>query len=147
MLFFLFGADTFRKDQKLKQMTERFIREVDPSKMNLVILAPEGIDEGALRGALLAAPFLARKRMVVLKNFLTQKRRKSLHETLKDVFPSLGDDRIVVISEDEEKPKTWASNMDHISFCFNCKLNGILKIFRTEMFLPYSNGYIFADLV
>ncbi len=109
MLFFLFGGDTFRKDHKLKQMTERFIREVDPSKMNLVVLAPEGIDEGALRSALLAAPFLARKRMIVLKNFLTQKRRKTLHETIKGVLPSLGDDRIVVVSEDEEKPKTWAS--------------------------------------
>ena len=110
MVFFLFGADTWHKNLKLKQLTGRFVKEVDPSKMNLSVYSAGSIDEATLRSALRAAPFLARKRMVVMKNFLTQSKRKGFAETLNELLPSLVDEeRMVIISEDEEKPKKWGN--------------------------------------
>lgn len=109
MLFFLFGSDTWHKNLKLKQLTGRFIKEVDPSKMNLAVYASGSIDEAALRSALRAAPFLARKRMTVFKNFLTQSKRKGFAETISELLPGLGDERMVIISEDEERPKKWVN--------------------------------------
>lgn len=109
MLLFLYGADIWRKNLKLKQLTSRFIKEVDNARMNLVIRDPVNTDETALRSVLRAAPFLARKRMVVLKNFLTQAKRKAFSETFNELLPGLGDEQIVIISEDEAKPKTWSN--------------------------------------
>ncbi len=110
MIFFLYGADSWHKNLKLKQLTGRFVKEVDPSKMNLSVYAAGSIDEAALRSALRASPFLARKRMVVLKNFLTQSKRKGFAETLNELLPSLGgEERMVIISEDDEKPKKWTN--------------------------------------
>lgn len=105
MLFFLYGADIYRKNRKLKQMVEEFVKKRDPVRLNVITLEAGGTDEEALRQALRAAPFLASKRMVILKNFLTGARRKGLHEILEETLPSLGEERIAVISEDEEKPK------------------------------------------
>ena len=109
MLIFLYGADIWRKNHKLKQLTDRFIKEVDPSRINLVGCDPGNTDEAALRSVLRAAPFLARKRMIVLKNFLTQSKRKAFSETLIELLPFLGDAQMVIISEDEGKPKTWSN--------------------------------------
>lgn len=105
MIFFLYGPDIYRKTKKLQQITEEFMRKRDPSRLNVATLGAGNTDEEGLRQALRASPFLATKRMVVLKNFLTGAGRKDLHETLEKVLPSLGDERIAVISEDEAKPK------------------------------------------
>ena len=38
MIIFLFGADTFRSRQKLKEIKDKFLREVDSSGMNMQTL-------------------------------------------------------------------------------------------------------------
>lgn len=118
MIFFLYGEDTWRKAQKIKQITERFVKEVDPSRLNVQVLEGASLDEEALRGALRAAPFLARKRLVVLKNLLSEGRRKGplevfqsslevFQSSLRDATSLSDGTTILVVSEDEGKPKKW----------------------------------------
>ncbi|MDO8521313.1 MAG: DNA polymerase III subunit delta [bacterium] len=107
MILFLFGEDNWRKKQKIAQISEKFIKEVDPSKMNLAVIDVAEAQEESLRNALKAAPFLARKRMVVLKNCLTGATRKAIPEIVAEVLPHISETTILVVSEDSEKPKKW----------------------------------------
>ncbi len=106
MLFFFYGEDQWRKTQKIKALTDKFLREVDSSRMNFQVLEVNGLEEGTLEQAVHASPFLARKRLLVLKNIVTQG-RKALSEVLEKALPSLAKELVLVISEDAAKPKTW----------------------------------------
>ncbi len=90
MHIFIYGKDTFRSHKYLSEMISRFIKERDPQELNTAVL--DCLD-GKLdfMGQLLAAPFLAEKRMVVLKNLLVCKNDDLQTEVIKrikeDSFP------------------------------------------------------------
>lgn len=106
MILFFYGEDSWRRNQKIEQLIARFVKEVDPSRLNVLALNQEDAQEETLRSQLTAAPFLARKRVVVLKNFLTGKRKWPV-EILRAVLEKAPEHATFVISEDESKPKKW----------------------------------------
>ncbi|TSC76534.1 MAG: DNA polymerase III subunit delta [Parcubacteria group bacterium Gr01-1014_31] len=69
MVIFLHGADTFRSRGKLRQIKERFRREVDKTGYNTAALDGKRLKVEDLEQALLAAPFLAPKRLVMVEEF------------------------------------------------------------------------------
>lgn len=109
MLFFLYGPDTWTKKQKVNKIIDRFVREIDPSRMNVVVIGPEDADEENLRVKLTAPPFLARKRLIVLKNLITSVRRKAIQEIILEAIISVKDTTAIVVSEDDSKPKKWSN--------------------------------------
>lgn len=106
MVLFFYGEDVWRKQQKVDQLIARFIKEVDPSRMNALTLSQEDAQEETLRSQLTAAPFLGRKRLIIIKNFLTGKRKWPV-EILCAVLEKASEHTTFVISEDESKPKKW----------------------------------------
>ena len=60
MVIYIYGEDTFRSRNYLKQQVERFKKERDPQGMNVVVL--DGQKDGErIWGEILATPFLAEK--------------------------------------------------------------------------------------
>mgnify|MGYP001586958875 CR=1 FL=1 len=72
MFIFLHGEDTFRSKEKLKELIKKFQKEIDPSNLNIFFLEGEKIDINKLEQAILSQGFLAKKRMVVIKNLFSQ---------------------------------------------------------------------------
>jgi DNA polymerase-3 subunit delta len=74
MILFLYGKDTFRSRQRMKQLIEKFKNDRDPAGYNTVRIdaAAERHPERVL-GEILAMPFLAEKRMVVVESLLSSK--------------------------------------------------------------------------
>jgi len=76
MLIFLYGKDTYRSKQQLKKMVDKFKIDRDPQGYNVVELDCEKEDSGKIMSEVLATPFLADKRMTVLKNLLSASQHK-----------------------------------------------------------------------
>ncbi|MCX6780880.1 MAG: DNA polymerase III subunit delta [Candidatus Magasanikbacteria bacterium] len=70
MILYLYGADTKRSREHLDKLIEKFYRERDPQKLNVVRVVVGGDEEMDIRSQLLTAPFLAPKRMVVIERML-----------------------------------------------------------------------------
>jgi DNA polymerase-3 subunit delta len=68
MILFLYGEDTYRSRRKLDEIRAKFSREIDPSGMNLNVIDGETASAADFRTAATSLPFLAKKRLVVLKN-------------------------------------------------------------------------------
>lgn len=70
MIIYLYGQDTKRSREHLAKMVEKFYRERDPQKMNVVRVCVG--DEGApdVQNELMTTPFLAEKRLVIVERFL-----------------------------------------------------------------------------
>lgn len=115
MIIFLYGEDTFRSRKKLKELKEKFLREVDKSGHGLAVLdgssaaTMERISEAADPSSL-----FSKKRMLVIENFFSNKGQDIFSQAL-DYFKSRPgakddkDDNIVVfwdgISKKEKMPK------------------------------------------
>lgn len=110
MIIYLSGPDTYRSSHTLSDMKEKFARERDPQGMNLVEISVGDTAEGTIIEQLHAAPFLAEKRMVVLKHLLADG-SKELHALMLDHVQegTLPSDIIVVVWDGEVKPRAKAS--------------------------------------
>ncbi|MEK7212033.1 MAG: DNA polymerase III subunit delta [Patescibacteria group bacterium] len=100
MILFLYGDDSYRLRKKLKEITDKFTRDHDKSGLNLTRFDGAKLDPAAFQQSIGAAPFMAKRRMVVLENFLSGNKKKNSVETQN--FASLqntSDDVILVIAE------------------------------------------------
>jgi len=92
-------------------MVEKFKTERDPQGLNVVILDCTKEEPGKIMEQVLASPFLAEKRMLVLENFLSATKKGDLQEEiLKRIeAKNLPAANIYVFWEGEGKPKTNVS--------------------------------------
>ncbi len=99
MIFFLYGEDTYRSREKLKQIEEKF-KKTDKSRVNLIKIDGERNQWKNIEKELLSPPFLHDKKLIVVENFLKKKGQK-----IEEALSFLKEDKIsagtvVVFRED-----------------------------------------------
>jgi len=110
MIIFLYGEDTFRSRQKLKELKDKFIREVDPTGNGIVSLAGESLMIEGLSEAIGARSLFARKRMIVVENIFSNKSEKILEKVF-DYFKKTAkskdkaDDNIIIFWDETSGAK------------------------------------------
>ncbi|MFC1598606.1 DNA polymerase III subunit delta [Patescibacteria group bacterium] len=114
MIIFLYGEDTYRSSQKLQQIISKFKAEVDETGMNLSILDGVTLKFEQFNQHVKATPFLSRKRMVVIKNLISQNKSKEIQKEivnlLSEEFTKPNQDNIIVFWEAVNKPKDIRKN-------------------------------------
>lgn len=113
MIIFLFGPDTYRSREKLKELKQKFLKEIDPSGINLTTIREEDVSLERIKQAVGAQSFFAKKRMVVIENACFQNKRLS-QEISDYVYSKAFPKDVVVVFFQDEKEKTgrisgWAS--------------------------------------
>jgi DNA polymerase III delta subunit len=98
MILFLYGADTYRSKRKLDDIRAKFLREIDPSGLNHGEIDGAKAEIGEMRAAISAAPFLAKKRLVILKDAVATCKKKEA-EALAEALGAVPADTILVIHE------------------------------------------------
>lgn len=73
MIFFLYGADTYRSRRKLEEIKQKYLREIDPAGLNVVRLDGEKAQLKELSEALSGASLLAKKQLVIIEDLLANK--------------------------------------------------------------------------
>lgn len=86
MVIFLHGPDTFRSRQKLRQIKERFRREVDTSGYNTATLDGRTLKVEHFERDLISAPFLAPKRLVVVEELFSGKLAATLEKPILELL-------------------------------------------------------------
>jgi DNA polymerase-3 subunit delta len=82
MIFFFYGDDTYRAYQKIKQIRDKFRREVDPSGFNTVLLDGTELTLEKFNEAVSQAGFLANKRLIIIKNVFDNKTLNKIREEI-----------------------------------------------------------------
>lgn len=108
MFIYLHGPDTFRSRQQLKKMIAKFKTDRDPQGLNVVVLDIEKEETGNVLQQILAAPFLAERRMIVLENLLSATGKKDLQEEIFDRIKDkkIPESNVLLFWESADKPKT-----------------------------------------
>jgi len=98
MILFLYGEDTYRSKKKLDEIRAKFLRDIDPSGLNLHQLDGEKAELDDIRSAVSASPFLAKKRMVVLQDAIANAGKKEA-EPLAELMGAVPEETILVVRE------------------------------------------------
>ncbi len=104
MLICVYGDDTFRAREKVKQMQDAFREKFDPSGFNTTIFPEEGkttIEMGAALQAMCSVPFLSPKRLVILKDLLSSWKKSDV-TAWKEGVSHVPDSSIVIFWETAE---------------------------------------------
>lgn len=104
MIMFLHGDDSYRSLQRLKILKEGFIEKFDKSGLNVVILDKDKIDFTDFQKAAAAAGFLAQKRLVVVKNLMSNKKSKEVLQEIADYLApkNFKTDNIIIFWENKQ---------------------------------------------
>lgn len=76
MIIFIYGEDSYSATQRLEAMRDRFREKFDQSGMNLVEFSAKNLNIGDVSQAIQSPGFLSDKRMVIVKNLLSEVTRK-----------------------------------------------------------------------
>lgn len=106
MILFLYGKDTYRVNLQVSKMVQKFIQDRDPQKLNVAQFAANAKTTSEIIEQLHVAPFLAQKRMVVIKDIFSGKKETQQEISTKIKENTIPDSTVLVICAKEEKPKT-----------------------------------------
>ena len=101
MLIFVYGDDTFRVQEKVRQLTRAFREKFDPTGLNFAEFpssSKKGLELGEVMGAVHALPFLGQKRMVVVRDLVDSTKKADMGAWV-DGFTKTPDSTIVVFWE------------------------------------------------
>lgn len=103
MLLFVYGDDTFRVQEKVKQLVKAFREKFDSTGLNLVEFPrnKKTIELGEVMGAVHSLPFLGQRRMVVIRELIDSTKKGEM-ESWVDGFMRTPDSTIVVFWESTE---------------------------------------------
>jgi len=104
MFTLIYGPTTYLSRQKLNEIRANFIKNIDPSGINLAIFEGEKAQSQDIHKELNSAPFLAPKRLVILRNVLSKNKDSTIEKIILE-FISEKNENILVILEDEVKSK------------------------------------------
>lgn len=100
MLIIVYGDDAYRVQEQVKKLADAFRERHDPSGMNFASFGAKA-DVGEAMQSVRAAPFMAAKRMVLLRDVLS-KSKKDGEEAWGEALKAIPESTIVVLWEGDD---------------------------------------------
>ncbi|MEI6039889.1 MAG: DNA polymerase III subunit delta [Candidatus Berkelbacteria bacterium] len=97
MILFLFGEDTYRLKQKIKDMKEKYI-SASLGDTNLAVLEGKTVKADDIIRQALAFPFLAKSRLVIVENLLLEGKKEE-QEKIGEFILKVPDTTVLVFAE------------------------------------------------
>jgi DNA polymerase-3 subunit delta len=105
MILTLFGADTYRSKRKLEEIRARFLSEIDVSGLNLNEFEASEAEESEIKSAIFSAPFLSKKRLVIVKNIFSAAKKSAARQGLMEMMKDAPEETILVVYETADREK------------------------------------------
>ncbi len=105
MIFLLYGADSFRRRQKLNELKERFMAAVDTLGQSLIVIDGKQTDPRELQEKISGGSLFTKKRMVIIEDIFANKNEAVFTQLLNLCIKNAGaEDNALIFSEEEISP-------------------------------------------
>ena len=96
MILFLYGVDIYRSNQKLKNLKAKYVEKYGDTNLETF---EDGFELGKIKGAITALPFLADKRLVIIKNIFKSK-SKDILDGISEILEYVPEETITIFWEE-----------------------------------------------
>lgn len=101
MILFLYGEDTHRSRRQLDDIRTKYLKDIDPSGLNLTEIDGKKNGVDVMRAACKAAGFLVERRLVIIRGAVEANRKKKKSDTeLAELIGTIPGDTIAVFYEE-----------------------------------------------
>ncbi|MEK7557969.1 MAG: DNA polymerase III subunit delta [Patescibacteria group bacterium] len=107
MLIFLYGEDTFRSCQKLKELKNKFIHDIDHREENISVINGGTASEKEIIQAINTSSLLVKKRLIIIEEIFSNK-TITIFEQLLNYLKNrskIKDDNIIIFQDSRVKVK------------------------------------------
>ena len=104
MIYLFYGTDTYRINEKIKVLSERFLAG-DKSGINLEKLDGENLTYQKFDQAISTTPFLGDKRLIIIKNLLLKNKNNDLKIKIAERLKKISSDMIIFLVEEGQPDK------------------------------------------
>jgi len=99
MIFFLYGPDSFRAKQKIKQLKDKFIAEVDPQGTSLLELDGPKLKLETLSDAYRPQSLFSKRRFIIVQDIFSSRRKELVVELNEFLEKEKDNENILVLYE------------------------------------------------
>lgn len=100
MILFLYGEDTYRSRQKLGEIKEKYIStSLGDTNLSIIDCADKDVDFTRISRMVLTMPFLALRRLVIVKNVL-RKGSKKIQDEVEKFLPKAPETTLLIFYEE-----------------------------------------------
>ncbi len=132
MIFFLYGENTFLSHQKLEEIKNKFLREVDTQGDSLHFLDGETLTMDELNRAVAPASLFSRKRMIIISDFFQNKDETIFDAVLNYLKNKLNTENIIIFRERQSLTLTNIKKSQKKLFLFLNSKQEKITIFSQE---------------
>lgn len=105
MIIFLYGENSFLSRQKLKELKNKFIKEVDPSGNSLAIIDGAKTTLSAIHEQISPSSLFASKRMVVVEDIFLNKDSDIFEKLINNLKKKKEEDNVIIFWDSTVKSK------------------------------------------
>jgi len=105
MIIYILGQDNYQSAQKVMELKAKFLKEVDSAGTNLITLDSTTTKPDYFMQVINSAPFLAKKKMVIFKNFVNDCKNNEILEAIDEIIKKDDTNDILVFWESESIKK------------------------------------------
>lgn len=98
MHYFFYGEDNFLIRNKIRAIRSQFLKKAS-SDLDLIELSGDSVTREALERTLLSVPIFSEKRLVILRNFLSENKDKELETYFVKLISKMAENVVLVIVE------------------------------------------------
>jgi DNA polymerase-3 subunit delta len=120
MIIFLYGPDTFRSRRKLKEIKDKFIKEVDKSGLNIEVLDGSKLEPSEFEKAISTQPFLANKRLVIIEDLISKNKGQKIQKEILEMLDQKNIESTIIVfwesglSGSKEKKSKLTAQRSHL---------------------------------
>ncbi|MCX6793349.1 MAG: DNA polymerase III subunit delta [Candidatus Falkowbacteria bacterium] len=142
MIFFLYGPDSFRAKQKIKQLKAKFIAEVDPGETSLLELEGSKLKIETLSDAYRPQSLFSKRRFIIVEDIFSSKRKELAAELNEFLEREKDNENILVLYEPNlsEKGKGVKKALGRITA--DGKVGAVLKDEKKLLDFLFKHGHV-----
>jgi len=141
MIFFLYGPDSFRATQKIKELKDKFIAEVDPGATSIVELNGAKLTIEDLSDAYSSQSLFAKRRFIEIEDIFASKKKELANDLLEFLKVEKKNENILVMYEPSIAEKGTGAKATIGRMTKDGKVGALLKDEKKLLDYLLKNGY------
>ena len=141
MIFFLYGPDSFRAKQKIKELKAKFIAEVDPQGTSIVELEGAKLKISELADAFRAQSLFVKRRFIILYDIFVSKNKELAEELTEFLKKEKKNENILLIYDSNLAEKGSGIKKTIGRLASDGKIGALLKAEKVLFDFLLKNGH------